>query len=79
MVQLGGEGAFAITEDIRPYGGTLPLLMYPAVAEATCHNRETLLQGGAGGSRAETTAEGRSLHGKGRTSHQQGGASAGKK
>ena len=57
MVQLGGGGAFAITEDIHPYGCTLPLLMQPAIAEVTRHNRETLLQGRDGGSRVEPTAE----------------------
>ena len=41
MVQLGGGGASAITEALHPYRGTLPLLMQPAVAEATCHNRES--------------------------------------
>ena len=41
-VQLGGGGASTITEALDPYGGTLPLLMQPAVAEATCHNRESL-------------------------------------
>ena len=33
------EGASAITEALHPYRGTLPLLMQPAVAEATRHNR----------------------------------------
>ena len=42
MVQLGGGGASAIPEALHPYGGTLPLLTQPAIAEATCHNRESL-------------------------------------
>ena len=71
MVQLGGGGVFAITEATHPYWSTLPLLTQPAVAEATRHNRETLPQGVARGSRAETTAAEQSLQ-------QQGGASAGK-
>ena len=38
--QLGGGGASAIKEALHHYGGSLPLLMQPAVAKATCHNRE---------------------------------------
>ena len=57
MVQLDLGGVFAITEDICPYRGTLPLLMQPAIIEAIRHNRETPLQGGAGGSRAEPAME----------------------
>ena len=56
-MQLGGGGAFTITKDIRPYGGTLPLLTQPAIAKAKCHNIETPLQGGADGSRAEPAVE----------------------
>ena len=41
------------------------MLTQPAVAEATCYNRETLLQGVARGSRAETAAEGQSLQQQG--------------
>ena len=41
MVQLGGGGASSITEALHPYGGTLPLLTQPAVAEATRHNTES--------------------------------------
>ena len=41
IVQLSGEGVSAVTEALDPYGGTLPLLMQPAVAEATHHNRES--------------------------------------
>ena len=41
MVQLRGRGASTITEAVDPYGGTLPLLMQPAIAEATRHNRES--------------------------------------
>ena len=41
-VQLGGGRASTITEALYPYGGTLPLLMQPNVAEATCHNKESL-------------------------------------
>ena len=40
-VQLCGGGASAITEALDPYGGTLPLLMQPAIADATRHNRES--------------------------------------
>ena len=36
-VQLEGGGASTITEALNPYGGTLPLLMQPAIAEATRH------------------------------------------
>ena len=42
MVQLCWGGASAITEAFHPYGGSPPLLMQPAIAEATCHNRESL-------------------------------------
>ena len=38
--QLYGGGVSAITEAVHPYGGSPPLLRQPAVAEATCHNRE---------------------------------------
>ena len=41
MVQLDGGGASAITKALDPYGGTLPLLTQPAIAEATSHNRES--------------------------------------
>ena len=41
MLQLGEGGASAITEALHPYGGTLPLLTQPAIAKATCHNRES--------------------------------------
>ena len=41
------------------------MLTQPAVAEATRYNRETLLQGVARGSRAETAAEGQSLQQQG--------------
>ena len=34
-VQHGGGGASTTTEAHDPYGGTLPLLMKPAIAEAT--------------------------------------------
>ena len=64
-VQLVGGGAFAITEATCPYWGTLPLLTQPAIAEATRHNRDTLLQGIAHGSRAETAAAGQSLQQQG--------------
>ena len=65
IVQLGGRGASAITEAIQPYSGTRPLLTQPAIAEATCHNRGTLPQGVARGSRAETAAAGQSLQQQG--------------
>ena len=42
---ISEEGASTITEALDPYGDTLPLLTQPAVAEATCHNRETLPTG----------------------------------
>ena len=41
MVQLGGGGASDINVALDPYGGTLPLLTQPAIAEATHHNRES--------------------------------------
>ena len=41
-VQLGGGGESTITEALNPHGGTLPLLTQPAIAEATCHKRESL-------------------------------------
>ena len=75
MVQLRGGEVSAITEAIRPYCSTHPLLMQPAIAEATHYNRETLPQGVARGSRVETTAE---PAGTGRITQQQGGASAAK-
>ena len=31
----GGGGEFTITEALNPYKATLPLLMQPAIAEAT--------------------------------------------
>ena len=42
MVQLSGEGVYAITEALHPDGGSPPLLRQPAVAKATHHNRESL-------------------------------------
>ena len=65
-VQLGGGGASAITEAIAHPEVTRPLLTQPAVAKATCNNRETPLQGIACGSRAETAAAGQSLQQQGR-------------
>ena len=40
-VQLCGGGASAITKALDSYGGTLPLLMQPAVGKATRHIRES--------------------------------------
>ena len=41
-VQLGGGGASAITEAIAHPEVTRPLLTQPAVAKATCNNRDSL-------------------------------------
>ena len=72
-----GEGRLPLPRQSAPTEVTLPLLTQPAIAEATHHNRETAAgrsfwqKGEDRSSRAEPAATGQ-------TSHQQGGASAGK-
>ena len=62
---LVGKGHPTLLRQYTPTEVTLPLLTQPAVAEATCSNTQTPLQGVARGSSVETTAAGQSLQQQG--------------